>query len=179
MIWNRDYSGPQHIPRFSRRLDFDEQVRKAIFIDGWRWLVGQRRDLVKFDDVVRWRSRHLRRPPELTHVPINQIVGSVGRAKDFTREFHPRICVNSDRWTGIDQATKQGVELPPVELYRIGDVYFVIDGHHRTSVARAHGAFTIDAVVITLESPVWLTAEDFRDERWIDKIAPPEGGNHD
>ncbi len=170
-MWNRGLSSPQVIPRFSGRLDFEKEVRKAIFIDGWRWLRRQRRDLVKFDDVVSWRSRHVRRLPELTLVPIDQIVGSVGRAKDFTREFLPRTHVDGYRWESIDRAAQQGIGLPPVELYRLADVYFVIDGHHRTSVARASGALAIDAVVTTLECPVWLTAKDFDDESWLEMVA--------
>jgi len=176
-MWNRGLSSHQTTARFGGRLDFDNQVRKAIFIDSWRWLVGQRRDLVKFDDVVGWRSRHIRRLPELTIVSIDQIVGSVGRAKDFTRDFLPRRCVSGERWANIDRATHRGIGLPPVELYRLGDVYFVLDGHHRTSVAHANGVIDIDAVVTTLESPVWLTAEDFDNEAWIKKVRQPESVN--
>jgi hypothetical protein len=174
-MWNRDFASNSYLPRARGRLDFDNQVRRAMFVDGWRWLTGRRRDLVKFDDVVRWRSRHLRCPPQLTHVPIDHIVGSVGRSRDFTREFLPRGHVNPHRWESIDRLTQQGVGLPPADLFRVGDVYFVIDGHHRTSVARANGALTIDAVVITLESPVWLTIEDFQNESWMQKIAQQEG----
>src|SRR5262245_12928495 len=90
IMWNRDFASNPYLPRARGRLEFDNQVRKALFVDGWRWLTGRRRDLVRFDDVVHWRSRHLRCPPQLTHVPIDHIVGSVGRSRDFTREFLPR-----------------------------------------------------------------------------------------
>jgi hypothetical protein len=176
-MWNRGLSSYQTTSRFSGRLDFDNQVRKAVFVDSWRWLTRQRRDLVRFDDVIRWRSRHIRRLPELAIVPIEQIVGSVGRAKDFTRDFLPRRQVSGERWASIDRATQQGLGLPPVELYRVGDVYFVLDGHHRTSVGRANGVIAIDAVVTTLESPVWLTVEDFDNEAWLQKIRHPESVN--
>jgi hypothetical protein len=178
-MWTRGLSSHQSTPRFSGRLDFENQVRKAIFVDSWRWLARQRRDLVRFDDVVGWRSRHFRRLPELMTVSIDLIVGSVGRATDFTRDFLPRRCVSGARWSSIDYATQQGIGLPPVELFGVGDVYFVMDGHHRTSVARASGVLFIDAVVTALESPVWLTAEDFDNDGWMKKVFQPESVDYE
>jgi hypothetical protein len=80
-------------------------------------------------------------------VPIRMIVGSVGRNRDFNRSFQPLKAHNVERWTSIDKAYHRGESLPPVELYRVGDRYFVIDGHHRISVARLHGQEFIDANV--------------------------------
>jgi hypothetical protein len=70
-------------------------------------------------------------------VEVEKIVGGVG-----------------ERWKRIDRAFHRGEDLPPIELYRIGEAYFVVDGHHRVSVARYHGAKWIDARVIEVGSPV-------------------------
>jgi hypothetical protein len=128
--------------------------------------------LVKFEEVARQLGTRARYAPRRAEVPIRRIVGSVGRATNFTRDFLPRACISPERWARIERAMQQGVELPPVELYGIGDVYFVIDGHHRTSVARALGCDEIDAYVTTLDSPVWLTVGDFDGDRWLEKSAP-------
>ena len=73
-------------------------------------------------------------------VEVEKLVGSVGRCRDFDESFLPvRISV-SGRWSRVDRAYHQGIELPAVSLYKIGDAYFVRDGNHRVSVARYHGA---------------------------------------
>ena len=97
-------------------------------------------------------------------VPVSQIVGSVGRHRDFDRAFLPSKPDLGTRWRRIDEIMDRGEELPPVSLYKIGDVYFVQDGNHRVSVARQRGVEMIDAEVIELRSRVpldsALTAHD-------------------
>ena len=73
-------------------------------------------------------------------VEVEKITGSVGRYKDFDRTFLPRRQYMSERWCRVDRAYHQRVELPAVSLYKIGEAYFVVDGNHRVSVARYHGA---------------------------------------
>lgn len=83
-----------------------------------------------------------------THpVEIKQIVGSMGRVKDFDRQFFPRNSRSFNRWMGIALAFHKGTGLPAVELYKLGNKYFVKDGHHRISVASTHGQTFIDAAV--------------------------------
>ena len=83
-----------------------------------------------------------------THpVEIKQIVGSMGRVEDFDREFFPRNSRSFNRWIDIALAFQKGVGLPAVELYKVGNQYFVKDGHHRISVASTHGQTFIDAAV--------------------------------
>lgn len=84
-------------------------------------------------------------------VSLNQIVGSEGRANDFDRAFFPRHERTRDRWIRIDQAHYQQVSLPPVELTKLGDIYFVSDGNHRVSVARTRGQEFIEAHVTEIE----------------------------
>jgi len=97
---------------------------------------------------------------QLLEVPLASIVGSVGRYTDFTRSFLPREAGDEERWARVRAMTEGLTGLPPVELYQIGDVYFVRDGHHRVSVARQLGAETIEAYVTEVRTQVPLTPED-------------------
>jgi hypothetical protein len=83
-------------------------------------------------------------------VEVEKIVGSVGRWRDFDESFLPVKVNMSQRWGHVDRAYHQGVELPAVSLYKIGEAYFVRDGNHRVSVARYHGAAAIDAEVVEI-----------------------------
>ncbi|MBP8252621.1 MAG: DUF4032 domain-containing protein [Herpetosiphon sp.] len=87
-------------------------------------------------------------------VPLKAIIGSEGRYSDFDRQFLPRHQVTKERWKNIDRARYSDVALPPIELYKIDDVYFVRDGNHRVSVARQQGQADIEAHVIELVSDV-------------------------
>jgi hypothetical protein len=80
-------------------------------------------------------------------VALDSIVGSVDRGRDFDRRFRPTSARARSRWEQIAAAMRQGRELPPVELRRIGEIHFVSDGHHRVSVARALGRGDINAIV--------------------------------
>jgi hypothetical protein len=80
-------------------------------------------------------------------VPVEEIGGSVGRCSEFDRDFMPARASSEERWKRIDRAFHRGEELPPVSLYKMGSFYFVLDGHHRVSVARYHGVEWIDAHV--------------------------------
>src|SRR5438105_3233174 len=80
-------------------------------------------------------------------VPISAIVGTVDRGRDFDRHFRPTSSRVRSRWEHIAEAMRRGESLPPVDLYKIGEVYFVRDGHHRVSVACALGHADIDAYV--------------------------------
>jgi hypothetical protein len=84
-------------------------------------------------------------------VPINRIKGSEGRSEDFDLDFNPTSNRTAERWVSIAVARACGDTLPLVELIQLGEDYFVRDGHHRISVARAFSEEYIDAVVITLE----------------------------
>jgi hypothetical protein len=81
-------------------------------------------------------------------VPVDRIVGSTDRYRDFDRAFRPRRGHCAGRWVSVARAHGEGKSLPPVQLYRVGDGYFVRDGHHRVSVARFRGQAVIDAEVV-------------------------------
>jgi hypothetical protein len=80
-------------------------------------------------------------------VCVDRIVGSVGRSREFDRNFNPLTDSTRERWARVNQAFLHDVVLPPVELQKVGDSYFVKDGHHRVSVAKYHGIAYIDAEV--------------------------------
>jgi hypothetical protein len=131
------------------RADYDRATRKAFW--------NQIKNLARLPIA----GQHYR---GLAEVPVAAVAGSVGRYRDFDRAFLPRQRNTKERWLSIDKAHYQDVKLPPVELYKIGEVYFVKDGNHRISVAREREQEFIDAYVIEIETPVPLTPETDLDD---------------
>lgn len=101
-------------------------------------------DLSEIGDTYRVEARSY---AGLHTVPIEQIRGSEGRSNDFDRDFHPLQDHCKGRWLRVAAARDRDRVLPPVVLVQVGDVYFVRDGHHRISVARALGQLDIEAEV--------------------------------
>lgn len=129
---------------------FHEARRKAVLTELLDVLRRQTSAMFSLDDV---RTRlNIRGQRWLGHqtVPLDHIIGSEGRYSDFDRRFLPRTNALKNRWSSIDHAMQTAVELPPVELYKIGDIYFVRDGNHRVSVARLQGQAYIDAYATEL-----------------------------
>jgi hypothetical protein len=118
--------------------------------------------LLDFDDVRMSSGAIGRIYRGMRTVPVAQIVGSVGRRSEFDRDFMPARASMEERWKRIDRAFHRGEELPPVSLYKVGGVYFVLDGHHRVSVASYHGVEWIDAYVTEFgaSSGVWSEPRD-------------------
>lgn len=117
----------------------------------------------------------------LQTIPIDKIIGSVGRYRDFDRAFLPLRRENNERWVNISLARYKDIELPPIDVYQIGEVYFVRDGNHRISVARHRGQSMIDAYVTEIEVPIPLTAdleiEDIRQKRTYAEFIQQTGLN--
>jgi hypothetical protein len=144
--------------------DFDRAVSKAFWRKVITWLSGQSNDLLPFDLVrehLPIRGQHYL---GLKQVEINKIIGSTGRYNDFDRAFLPVQTHTRDRWVSVDMAHYDQVHLPPVELYKMGDIYFVRDGNHRISVARGWGQEFIDAYVTEIDIPVPLTMDTKADD---------------
>ena len=95
----------------------------------------------------------------MQQIAIDSIVGSEGRYADFNRRFLPRHEYLRNRWQRIDVAHLSDVILPPIKLYEVGGAYFVRDGNHRVSVAKAQGAIAIDAEVISLNTDISLAPD--------------------
>jgi DNA-binding Lrp family transcriptional regulator len=103
-------------------------------------------------------------------VPLDQIVGSVGRYQDFDSRFRPKDHLPKDRLDTIKQVMKEGGALPPVKLYRIKDEYYVLDGNHRIAAAKALGVKSLDARIVelmpsrsTLENILFHERRDFQE----------------
>ena len=112
--------------------------------------------ILPFEEVVAALGRTSERQLGLQVVPLDAVVGTVDRTRDFDRQFRPTTGRVRARWERIAAATRGGESLPPIDVYRIGDLHFVRDGHHRVSVARALGRRDIDAYVteVTTRVPV-------------------------
>jgi hypothetical protein len=130
--------------------DFNRARRRQVLARLAGWLRGQpghvRRILV-LDEVVAalgWRGEHYL---GLQTIPLDTVAGTVDSRRDFDRKFRPTSNRVRQRWERLDLAQRRGVFLPPIDVYRVGDLHFVIDGHHRVSVAAATGNKTIEAHV--------------------------------
>jgi hypothetical protein len=110
--------------------------------------------MLPFDEVVGELGRVAERDAGLKVVPLDAIVGTVDRGKEFDRSFRPTSSQVRQRWERIAQAMRRGEPIPPVQLYKVGDVYFVRDGHHRVSVARALGRRDIEAYVTEVRTRI-------------------------
>lgn len=139
---------------------FDAARRAALMGDLLRIVLGRPRDLLPFDEVR--EKLHLRRFVErdVQEVPLDRVVGTVGRERDFNRAFLPRNESLRDRWRKMTELAEGPEGFPPVELYQVGDSYFVVDGHHRVSVARSMGLSTIEARVKEFLAPVSLSPDE-------------------
>ena len=103
--------------------------------------------LLNLDAYVAGRPVAARSSARLRTVNLRQIRGSVGRQGDFDADFHPIESNTEQRWMRVATAREEGRGLPPVQLIRVGETFFVQDGHHRVSVARARGELDIEAEV--------------------------------
>ncbi len=123
------------------------------------FLRRQPNELIPFDWV-----RHLapegEHPLGLQPIPVDHIIGSVDRYREFDRHYLPREKHLDERWVGIRAAQLEGKELPPIQVYKVGELYFVKDGNHRVSVARRQGQKFIDAFVIELSVTVPIGEDD-------------------
>jgi hypothetical protein len=113
----------------------------------WSSLTGRSRRLLSLEEVSAACTVQARSSAGVRTVAIDQICGSENRAVDFDCDFNPLQDHTHDRWLGIASAMQRGRTLPPVALIQVGDHYFVRDGHHRISVARALGQTAIEATV--------------------------------
>lgn len=153
---------------------FRRNAGKAQVADLMGKVTGANTDLISYDAVAsRLRARQ-QIEMGTRMVPLEQIVGSVGRYRDFTRTFLPRAAISPERWARVDAIMHSLEGYLPIELYKIGQVYFVRDGNHRVSVARANGLTHIEAYVSEIETDVDLTLDDFARDQWIIKIERAE-----
>jgi hypothetical protein len=103
--------------------------------------------ILPFDEVVAALGRVGEQRVGLRTIPLARIVGSVDSMRDFDRQFRPTSSRVRERWERLALAQRRGESVPPIDVYQVGDLYFVADGHHRVSIALATGQKTIDAYV--------------------------------
>ena len=144
--------------------DFHQARSKAMLKEIIARLTGESTHLLSYDEVRQKLKVQGLAERGLKEIPINAIIGSLGRYNDFTRDFLPRKDSIKDRWARVKAAASGLVGLPPIQVYQIGEIYFVIDGNHRVSVARQIGASHIQAYVIEVQTRVALTLDDHPDD---------------
>jgi len=151
----------------------NQDFERAVFKGFWRKILtllrGENNELLPFDEVRAQLPIRGQHDIGMQEVPIDKIVGSVGRYHDFDRAFLPIQTRTKDRWVNIDKAHYAQVTLPAVELFKIGEIYFVKDGNHRISVARDRGQVYIDAHVTEIDIPVVLTPDTKVDDLVLKK----------
>ena len=130
--------------------DFSRARRRHVLAQLAGWLrrhPGDADRLLSFDEVVAalgWRGKH---DLGLQTIQLDTVVGTAGSRREFDRRFRPTSGQVRERWERLDLAQRRGAAIPPIEVYRVGGLHFVKDGHHRVSVAVAAGRQTIDAYV--------------------------------
>lgn len=169
------------------RTDFDLVRVKAFFNDLFSSIKKKENELLSFE-VVKKAVKPMSQVYQGLHsIPIENIRGSEGRYKDFDKHFLPKQSSTRSRWENVGTAHYKNIELPPIQVYKIGDIYFVRDGNHRVSVAKEKGKKYIDAEIIELKSKVPLEKDidyerlilkeeylRFVEQTNIDKILPEE-----
>jgi hypothetical protein len=138
------------LPETDAQFDFSRARRRRALSRLANRLRGVPSDLnviLPFEEVVEALGYRGERYLGLQVISLDSIVGSVDRSRDFDRRFMPTTGRVRSRWERIATATRRGEEIPPIDVYRIGELHFVKDGHHRVSVARALGFKVVDAYV--------------------------------
>ncbi len=156
--------GERTAPAANAIADFHNARRRADLQAVLAQLSGQSDRLLTYDEVRRRLKAVEGAGTTLEDVPLGAIVGSVGRYQDFNRSFLPLSDSDRSRWVNVKLAMEAMEGVPPVDLYRIGDAYFVKDGNHRVSVARQLGATHINAWVTPVATRVPFTPDMDQDD---------------
>ncbi|MGI5502828.1 chromosome partitioning protein ParB [Lentzea sp. CA-135723] len=137
-------------PAADAESDFLRARRSQVMSRLATWLRREPDDvniMLPFHEVVDALGMASEKRLGLQSIRLDSIVGSVDRTRDFDRRFRPTSGRVRERWQRLAQAARRGEPVPPIEVYRVGELHFIIDGHHRVSVAHALGQQTIDAYV--------------------------------
>jgi len=137
--------------------DFQSARLKAGIQEVLARITGRSTQLLSYEEVAEKLKLHIRTERGLETIPLDAIVGSVGRYADFTRTFLPRRDEDQQRWSRVKVAMEDQAGVEPIEVYKVGQVYFVIDGNHRVSVARREKFTSIEAHVIELKTNMTLS----------------------
>jgi hypothetical protein len=146
-------------PASDAQTDFSRARRERALARLTARLRGEPSDfdlILPFEEVLAALGRAGQRSVGLRSIPLDSIVGTVDRGKEFDRRFRPTSHRVRGRWERIAEVQRRGGDMPPISAYRIGDLHFVKDGHHRVSVARAQGRTHIDGYVIEVQTKLPL-----------------------
>ncbi len=167
------------------RADFQRARFKSFINQAFALISGKKNNLLSYDEIKETLKIGGPIYRGVKTVPVNQIIGSLNRYHEFDKAFLPKGDELATRWQKVDRAFYEDIHLPPVVLYKVGQVYFVVDGHHRVSVAREQGQEFIEAEVRECSTRINLTSgitpEDleilgakinFLERTSIDKIRP-------
>jgi len=150
--------------------DFDRAYQKGFVRAILSALSGKRSGLLSFEKIRSTLNIQSQLDRGMQEIPIECIIGSLSRYREFDATFLPRQTLTRGRWKNIDRLHLKGEILPPVEVYALGSFYFVIDGNHRVSVAREKGQKFIDAHLIELQLPYEFSGEP----NWQDLLLEQE-----
>jgi len=141
--------------------DFNEARLKASLQEALARLTGKPNELLSYDEIAQKLKLRARADRGVREIPVKAIVGSVGRYTDFTRTFLPLRPEDQERWARVKVAIEDpvGAGMPPIEVYKVGDAYFVLDGNHRVSIARQEGFEFIEAHVIEVRTDIPITPD--------------------
>lgn len=139
------------------RADFQRARFKAFMNRVWGTLSGQHSMLLSYDEIK--EKLHVGGPiyRGVKTIRVDQVAGSLNRYHEFDRVFLPASDKLAERWQSVNRAFYEDISLPPVVVYKVGEVYFVVDGHHRVSVAREQGQIYIEAEVRECATRVNIT----------------------
>ncbi len=153
-------------PNVVARQRFEQARRRAALSQVSARLTGENIQLLPFEAIRMQLQQQNPYYRGVVEVPLDAIVGSVGRYKTFTRKFLPLTDSVKDRWVAVDAlAAQRG--WPPIELYQVGNVYFVKDGNHRVSVARQLELESIEAHVLSYPVNVTIDPKENLDQIFI------------
>jgi nucleotide-binding universal stress UspA family protein len=150
--------------------DFRQAHQQAALQQILARLTGKSVQLLSYDEVLKQLKLTGQSTRGVRAIPVDAIVGTVGRCSDFTRTFLPRQSSDEQRWADLKAFAEANSldALPPIDVYQIGSAYFVQDGHHRVSIARQLGIFYISASVTEIQTRVPLTPDIDPDELIIE-----------
>lgn len=139
--------------------NFNLARRRAFLEDAVGRLRRRPKELLSFEVARRKLGLLNSRARGVSEIPLDRIVGSVGKSREFTRTFWPRREEIRARWQRVFTLIHSARGLPPIEVYQVGEVYFVLDGHHRVSVGRLIGLKMIEAHITEFVTPIRLTGD--------------------
>ncbi len=149
-------------PTSDAQNDFQRARRQRVIADLGRRMRREPDDvalILPFEEVVEALGRVGERSLGLRTVRLDSIIGTVDRTREFDRRFRPLSRRVRGRWERIAAAQRRGESMPPISLFRIGDLHFVRDGHHRVSVARSMGRDDIDAYVTEVTTRLGMAGD--------------------